>query len=598
MRHQVGERDLRLQIEDLRGSYPRLKDHELFLLWFLHAMVTEDVTKAAGALTGNPRDKGADAIIIDDRAKVAFVAQSKYRGKINGSTERRSDVIAFTGLAHDLFGTEDEFRALLKGTDPRVHEGLREVRDRIRRRGYSLKLYYVTTGRCSTHLIEQAERACRSAGGPTSIEVFDGNQVLHALGEYLDGVAPPVPAMDLPLEIGHGVACECLRRHDTRSGITAWIFSMNAASVAEMYETAGIRLFARNVRGYLGGNKDVNKGIESTIKNEPANFWYYNNGITIVCDSAQRISIGGKDVMRVQNPQVINGQQTTRTLHSSADPNSAASVIVRAIEIPRHDDESVERFDTLVTRVVAATNFQNSISASDLMSNDRRQVEIERELRKFGYAYLRKKQAKSEARRFIGQHYTMVTKEELAQAVAACELDPDVVRSEGKERLFEEQFYSKVFPNSDPLFYLTRYRLMREVRHASSGYPERAYAKWLVLHYMWSRLTQIIQPRSMKMVFLEASQRNLKPMELLWHANNTAFRAALTFYRKNRGSGERATDVSTFFKKKGRLPEYERYLQSEGKHFRVTVDRSWSRFETLLRSANEGHPKSKPAFAT
>jgi hypothetical protein len=69
------------------------------------------------------------------------------------------------------------------------------------------------------------------------------------------------------------------------------------------------------------------------------------------------------------------------------------------------------------------------------MANDRRQVELERELRKLGYAYLRKRQAKSEARRFIGQHYTMVTKEELAQAVAACELDPEIVRSEGKEGL-------------------------------------------------------------------------------------------------------------------------------------------------------------------
>ena len=37
------------------------------------------------------------------------------------------------------------------------------------------------------------------------------------------------------------------------------------------------------------------------------------------------------------------------------------------------------------------------------MANDRKQVELERELRKFGYAYLRKRQAKMEARRFIGQ---------------------------------------------------------------------------------------------------------------------------------------------------------------------------------------------------
>ena len=69
------DRDLRLQIEELRAGYPRLKDHELFLVWFLHAMITDDLAKAAGALTGNSNDKGADAVLIDDRAKIAFVVQ-------------------------------------------------------------------------------------------------------------------------------------------------------------------------------------------------------------------------------------------------------------------------------------------------------------------------------------------------------------------------------------------------------------------------------------------------------------------------------------------------------------------------------------------
>ena len=587
MRHEVTDRDLRLQLEDMRSAYPRLKFHELFLVWFLHAMITEDVTKAAGALTGNPKDKGADAILLDERAKLAFLVQGKYHGTVNSGTEHRADVMGFTGLAHDLFGSEDDLRALLKGCDPRVHQRFQEVRDRLTRRGYSLKLYYVTTGRCSKPLVEQAERACRSAGGPASVEVFDGNKVLHVLSDYLDGVAPPVPTMDLPLEVGHGVSSDCLRRHDSRNGITAWIFSMNAASVADMYERTGVRIFARNVRGYLGGQRDVNKGIQSTIEHEPSNFWYYNNGITLVCDEAQRISVGGRDVVRVHNPQVINGQQTTRTLHLFAGANSLASVVVRAIEIPRGGEESAARFDALVSRIVAATNWQNSISAADLMANDRRQVELERELRKCGYAYLRKRQAKTEARRFIGQHYTMVTKEELAQAVAACELDPAIVRSEGKEGLFDEQYYSKVFPTGDPFFYLTRYRLMREVRYASAGYPERAYAKWLILHYMWSRLAPVLRVRSMMRMFLDAAEGNLAPLRPLWQANEAAFRAALSFYRRKRGHGERAADVSTFFKRKGLLPDFERYLHNAGRNVRRMLDRRWDHFEALLRAMDK-----------
>ena len=48
------------------------------------------------------------------------------------------------------------------------------------------------------------------------------------------------------------------------------------------------------------------------------------------------------------------------------------------------------------------------------------------------------------------------------QVVAACDLDPAIVR-EGKEGLFSERWYSYVFPNADPNYYLSRYWLMREV---------------------------------------------------------------------------------------------------------------------------------------
>src|SRR5712692_10625950 len=99
MRLELTDRDLRLQLEDMQSSYPRLKYHELFLLWFLHAMVTEDLTKAVGALTGNPKDKGADAILLDERAKLAFLVQGKYHGTVNSGNEHRADVIGFTSLA-------------------------------------------------------------------------------------------------------------------------------------------------------------------------------------------------------------------------------------------------------------------------------------------------------------------------------------------------------------------------------------------------------------------------------------------------------------------------------------------------------------------
>src|SRR5262249_23086265 len=142
-------------------------------------------------------------------------------------------------------------------------------------------------------------------------------------------------------------------------------------------------------------------------------------------------------------------------------------------------------FETLVSKIVGATNWQNKILPSDLMSNDRTQIDIDRQLRKLGYFYLRKRMKKGEAKRIAGGHHLhILKKEELAQAVAATELDPAVVR-EGKDRLFEERWYARVFPTAAPEFYLSRYWLMRQVSYVAHGYPERAYAKWVVLHFAW-----------------------------------------------------------------------------------------------------------------
>ena len=94
------------------------------------------------------------------------------------------------------------------------------------------------------------------------------------------------------------------------------VFPVGVADIAEIFHKSGVRIFARNVRGYLGSTK-INKNIEKTLADEPENFWYYNNGITIVCDQAEHVTRKGRNFLKVENPQIINGQQTTRTLSTS-----------------------------------------------------------------------------------------------------------------------------------------------------------------------------------------------------------------------------------------------------------------------------------------
>jgi len=580
----VTDKDLKNEIHDMRERYPRLQDSELFVAWFLKCFVTEREADAIEALVGGSRDKSLDAILVDDAARVVFLIQGKYRQKINGATEHRSDVMAFADLAA-AFADDEVYQSLIQDLEPGVAGKLQTARQRVKRQGYRVQLYYVTTGRCSSALAKEAERIVRQAGPRSSIDVVHGKRVLRLLSDYLDGVAPPVPLLDLEIESGQGVKLKgVLQRFDGNTEIESWVFPVNVKHIAEMYEQSGIRLFARNVRGFLE-NTPVNRNMETTLDREPEFFWYYNNGITIICDQAESLSSGGRDLIRLVNPQVINGQQTTRTLHKKAGRNSKATVLVKVISVPRESEEDTVRFENLVSKIVAATNWQNAIRASDLMSNDRKQIEIERNLRKIDYQYLRKRQSKSEARRNAGvRHRFLIKKDELAQAVAACDLDPSVVR-EGKEKLFEERYYDQVFPNADPNYYLPRHWLVANVSYMARGYPERAYAKWVVTNFVWQRLQPILSTRHRREVFRRECERWSLPE--LQNVCNAVFKNVSAFYRARRGKGEKAADVSTFFQRRSLHREFERFWKNTPTKYRGQFKSAWLRFKKELSVSAE-----------
>lgn len=57
---------------------------------------------------------------------------------------------------------------------------------------------------------------------------------------------------------------------------------MPATILGDLYEKYGDRLLEQNVRCFLQARGKVNKGMRSTILNDPEMFFAYNNGITKV----------------------------------------------------------------------------------------------------------------------------------------------------------------------------------------------------------------------------------------------------------------------------------------------------------------------------
>lgn len=116
-------------------------------------------------------------------------------------------------------------------------------------------------------------------------------------------------------------------------------------------ELSGIKksVFYSNVRDYQG-DTDVNQEISATICNEPDNFLFYNNGVTIICKSIRRTS----DKFTLNDYQIVNGCQTSHEIFKNKNKNITNIKIV--IKLIVTDDE-----DT-ISNIIRATNRQTKIS--------------------------------------------------------------------------------------------------------------------------------------------------------------------------------------------------------------------------------------------
>ena len=193
-----------------------------------------------------------------------------------------------------------------------------------------------------------------------------------------------------------------------------------------------------NVRSYLGLT-NYNKNIKETLKNDVNNFFYYNNGVTIVCNqiNSKEIKTNKLYSIELKDIQIVNGGQTISTLFKIIEDKDIDDllyklkntyILVRIFNIANNND--------LRLNIAQYTNSQNAIDNVDLKSVDKIQIDIEEYFRTFGIDYLRK-------RGTISENVDSIKMVLLSQLIYSFKGFPDRVTNQ-KKRLFNE-FYNNIF---------------------------------------------------------------------------------------------------------------------------------------------------------
>lgn len=112
-----------------------------------------------------------------------------------------------------------------------------------------------------------------------------------------------------------------LREGSIAKKITAYTYSASLYDIVNMYNQVGDELFQRNVRYGINDQLEVEKSIKETLRNNPENFWFLNNGITITVQKKSALNNSKNssvilDYNSLKFPEVvsvINGAQTITT---------------------------------------------------------------------------------------------------------------------------------------------------------------------------------------------------------------------------------------------------------------------------------------------
>lgn len=300
-----------------------------------------DITpaQAANSIINGQNDNGIDAIYFDRMKNLLLLVQAKAGNAPNmGDNKKFCDGIR--DLVHQRFQKfNDGFTRLQQ-----------DVEDALNTNGVKI------IG-CNIYLDESL----------SSHVITDLNQLKTELNQF----EPRFEWQDLNISITHGwlTAKQAIAPVDVVLTLENWhcldrprrafYGLVKASELASLYQQHNKSLFEKNIRYYLG-TEDVNLAIAETVKEQPSELFYLNNGLTITCLAISLPSGHDQKSTRftLTGFSVVNGAQTVGAIASVYNANGSisadAKLLVTIIEVGTGTDNIGEK-------ITGARNTQNAV---------------------------------------------------------------------------------------------------------------------------------------------------------------------------------------------------------------------------------------------
>ncbi len=311
-----------------------------------------------------------DGYAYNDYFHSLTILVSKYNPKQEPETLWKKDIDKYVKKAVKFLKTcdTDVFENLEPTSDGyQAYEGIRDAAKEVE----TVNVVFITNDIAKNYVPEDM----KYRKIPIKFDVYDIERLYHII---ISGDTEYKPAV-IRFKNKYKQILKMIKVPGDNSIYDCYVGVMPGSLLANIYKDEGQELIQKNVRSYLQATGKVNKGIKSSLANEPEMFMAYNNGISTIADAVE-IDDSKSDeevvcIKEVTGWQIVNGGQTTASIYNALQNKldlDQVNVQVKLSVIKDH-----EKASDIAANISKYANSQNKINMSDFNANDEYHIKME-----------------------------------------------------------------------------------------------------------------------------------------------------------------------------------------------------------------------------
>lgn len=536
----------------------------------IHDAITDLAYVKNQAVAGVDRDNGIDAIYIDRTNKIIYIFSFKYncnKEKLkNYPSDECDKILSYLDVVFSYDRTKEYY------FNEKLKQKTEEIVDFLGEELATIKIVFASN---YYQGLEPTKKTVFEGGlrGKSSNIQFEEFHLNDFMDKYLirnrkeykgicsvdkDMMFPKSPNSEVSLFVVKIKAIDLLKLFINDKAKREQKQSLLPIEIKE--SAMEEELFDDNVRIFLSKNNAANKKIIETARRNPKEFFFYNNGVTIICDTC-KIMGGSPSSIKLRNYQVVNGGQTIHAIYEAAraDYNCLYKVEILCRIFAGTDEDKR-------SKIARFTNTQTPVTERDLSSLDYVQKLLSEEFSLLGLYYERKA---NQYKNKVGRKYRYDSWR-AGQLLLAFKLGkPNIARSNKKE-VFSDNYVDKIFDetvNAKEIIQL--YKLDSFLKADVGQYRQYCKNAWLYLLYFYKLVFEKYIGNIHKeniLNVLDSDFDNIKANSFEDRCKKVTFKLLkmIVEKRKSTYSEEYLYDDSNYFKREQPMNDFIDILETYG----------------------------------